>query len=633
MCGIGGLYHPRQIPSGRSSLLREMTSAMTHRGPDEDGFYEDPFVSLGMRRLNVIDLTTGSQPLTNEDGTIHVVFNGEIYGHDRLRETLQARGHVFRSTSDTEVLVHLYEEYGLDLFAHVDGMFGFALWDQKKKRLVVARDRFGIKPLFYTVPRADKEFAFASELPPLLGLPYVSKRLDPVALDQYFTLSYILHPRSVYNDIRKLQPGHFLCVEEGRFQEISYWSFPEPLPPATWTEVGTTLDQALSSSVKDMMRSDVPLGAFLSGGLDSSTVVYHMAHHSPRRVQTFSVRYRESSFDEGDLARETAHRLGTDHHEIWARPEDVRLLPETLTAFGEPFADPSQIPTHLVSGLARQHVTVALSGDGGDEVLGGYLTYVASTLADPVGRLPAGVRHLMRSLAQRLPVSHGRVSLDYKIKKFMDGCDLPPLERHGAWKYIFSPEEKKRLYSSDFQNKVGFSLDGPVFDQWKDLFDHASRPSVKDYQRLDLKTFLVDNNLTKVDRMSMAHSLEVRVPFLDLRVVEATRRMGPHHRIQRLQTKVLLRTIMKGRLSPQVLSGAKKGFAVPLAFWMRGPVKSYVDDILRPERLEKSGILNSSFVREIAQWHDQGTRDMNRQLWNLVCFQKWFEGSGVTTCL
>lgn len=633
MCGISGIYHPHHIPNNRSRLLRQMTGAMTHRGPDEDGFYENPSVSLGMRRLNVIDLTTGSQPIANEDGSVHVVFNGEIYGHDALRDNLQAQGHVFRSTSDTEVLVHLYEEYGLDLFEHMDGMFAFALWDQNRKRLVVGRDRFGIKPLFFTVPRPDGEFAFSSELRPLLGLPTVSKTWDPIALDQYFTLSYILHPRSVYRDIRKLQPGHLLCVEEGRFKEIPYWTFPENLPALGPVEAGGALDRALSSSVKDMMRSDVPLGAFLSGGLDSSTVVYHMAAHSARPIQTFSVRYDESSFDEGLLARETAQRLGTEHHEIWARPEDIRLLPETMSSFGEPFADPSQIPTHLVSGLARRHVTVALSGDGGDEILGGYLTYVASLLADRVGKLPWAGREFLRWCAHRMPVSHGRVSFDYKIKKFMDGCELPPLERHAAWKFIFTPQDKQSLYSTTFKKEVASVLNQPVFDQWKGLFDPTVRSSVHAYQNLDIKTFLVDNNLTKVDRMSMAHSLEVRVPFLDLRVIEATRRMASSHRVQGWQTKVLLRKIMKGRLSSEVLTGAKKGFAVPLASWLKGPAKVFSENMLRPERLGKSGILNPKFVSEVAQRHARGDRDMNRQLWNLICFQTWFEGSEVSTCL
>ncbi len=629
MCGISGIYHPGGNASLWEKPLRALTRGLTHRGPDEEGFYSAPSISFGMRRLKVIDLKTGAQPISNETNQIWVIFNGEIYGFEDLRKSLQHSGHTFKTQSDTEVLVHLYEDYGLDFLNHIDGMFAFALWDIPRQRLIVARDRFGIKPLFYTVPHPKGQFAFASELHPLLQMPGLTRTLDPIALDQFFTLSYILHPRSIYKEIRKLSPGSYLRVEGSNVQEVRYWDVPHSDSFYDLESAGPALDQAISASVKSMMRSDVPVGAFLSGGLDSSTVVSHMVQHAPH-VQTFSVRFSEPHFDEGDLARRIATYLGTTHHEIHAVPNDLRKLPTLVDHFGEPFADPSQIPTYLVSKLARRHVTVALSGDGGDEILGGYETYVASLLASRIGRLPSRMRRALLWMSHQIPVStKHHLGIDYKIRKFLIGCHLPPVEHHAAWRTIYDRSLKDALYSSEFRHHLGSALEEPIFKQWTKLFENPGRDRLNLYQLLDINTYLVDNNLTKVDRMSMAHSLEVRIPLLDLRVATTALRIPPCARTHLGQTKIILRKLMRGRLPPDILHQPKRGFAVPLSSWFLGPLEEFVNEQLHPDRIRRTGVLNSEAVQSLIQAHRARKNNFSRQLWNLICFVSWYEKSGL----
>lgn len=627
MCGISGIAHPRQGPGAWRDFLHDMTSRLTHRGPDEDGFLVTDHASLGMRRLSVMDPAGGRQPISNEDGTVSVVLNGEIYRFEALRADLESRGHRFKTHSDTEVLVHLYEQYGLDFFRHFDGMFAFALWDAKRRRLIVGRDRFGIKPLFWTKPDAQGTFAFCSELSPLAAMPGLSRALDPVALDHFFTLSYIPHPRSVYRDIKKLAPGSFLLMEDGRLEERRYHDLPYRLDPLTADEAPAALDAALRSATQAMMRSDVPVGAFLSGGMDSSTVVYHMAQLTPHPVQTFSVRFHEKSFDEGDQSALIARHLGTQHHEIWAGPDTVERLPQLAAHFGEPFADPSQIPTFMVSQLARQTVTVALSGDGGDEILGGYETYPASLIAGWTQRLPETIRRFLLAAASRLPVSLDHVTWDYKLRKFLMGCNLPPLEHHQTWRTIFHAEHKRFLYSPAFQNALGPDRNRPAFADWQELMDRNDIDRLTRYQFLDIRTYLTDNNLTKVDRMSMAHSLEVRIPFLDEQVAMTGFRIPPTLRVRGLTTKRILRRLMKGRLPESVLAMPKRGFAVPLAHWFKGPLEDELRQWLNPSRIAQTGLLLPDKIPALIEEHKRGRTNLSRQLWNILCFLAWWENS------
>ncbi len=625
MCGIGGIYHFDEPPERWRFTLSKMLEDIRHRGPDEIGFFSEHHVSMGVRRLNVIDLDTGSQPISNEDGTIHIVFNGEIYRFEALSKALREEGHLFKTRTDTEVILHLYEKFGTGFLRHIDGMFSFALWDGKLQRLILARDRFGIKPLFYTTEIKTGLIAFSSEIRPLLNMPGLSKEIDAIAIDQFFALSYILHPRSAYKNIKKLSPGSYLLIEKARIREIRYWDLPEPTPVEDQKELAAILNDAIADAVETMMRCDVPYGAFLSGGLDSGTIVYHMAKNSSKPIPTFSIRFDEKSFDEGKEARLISRRFKTDHNEIWVRPEHVRDVRNILFYFGEPFADPSLLPTFLMSKLARQKVTVALSGDGGDEVLGGYLTYVASSLTSIFSRFPESAHDILLSLVNRLPSSMKRASFDYKLKKFISGCRLPPIEHHAAWKTIFTPEQRKKLYSGDFCERIDESIDTPIFEQWNYLFRKNGLNRLTRYQYLDIKTFLADDNLARVDRMSMANSLEVRLPFLDTNVVEAAFRLSPDNRIRRFTTKYFLRKTMKDRLPDKILRMGKRGFAVPLGFWIKGPLSDFVKATLSSERIRNTGMLCPNEVSRIVDCHLSGRQNLNRQIWSLVCFMHWFE--------
>ncbi|OGS17568.1 MAG: asparagine synthase (glutamine-hydrolyzing) [Elusimicrobia bacterium RIFOXYA2_FULL_50_26] len=626
MCGICGVYHPGNPLNSWDEITRRIASDLNHRGPDEDGFYFNSDISLGMRRLKVIDMKTGVQPIKNETGDVVVIYNGEIYGFESIKKDLQNKGHLFKTQSDTEVIVHLYEEYGLDFFQYFDGMFAFALWDLKNSRLIVARDRFGIKPLFYTLPDTNGNFIFSSELSPMLNVPGLNRELDPLAVDAYLMLSYIPHPYSIYRGVKKLSPGSYLLAENNQVQEVSYWDLPKETEHVHYKQALEELDVAISNSVRKMMRSDVPVGAFLSGGLDSSTVVYYMTKNTPKPVCTFSVRFKEDFFDEGLQARATAKKLGTEHYEIWGKSSDIEILPELLAHFGEPFADPSQIPTYLVSKLARENVTVALSGDGGDEVLGGYITYCASMLTQYARVMPDCLRKMMMWVSGKFPVSLKHVGFDYKIRKFLPGIYLSPLEHHLLWRTIFCSEQRKNLYTADFAGALGENISNAMANRWKNIFsDYKAYDKLTPYQFLDFKTYLVDNNLTKVDRMSMANSLEVRIPLLDMEVFNAAMRLPTHARIRGLNTKVALREIMKGRLPAEVIKMGKKGFAVPLSCWFKDSLKTYVFDTLSHSRINRTGILSYSYVDSIIKMHMGGKINFSRQIWNLICFVLWHE--------
>ena len=625
MCGIGGIYHYGQRKDKWAPLLSAMISELTHRGPDESGYFRASDLSMGVRRLRVIDLETGSQPICNEDGSIVILCNGEIYNYEVIRLGLIQRGHQFKTKSDTEVLLHLYEEYGLEFFNYFDGMFAFALWDSKRHRLIIARDRFGIKPMFYTEMIRNGLFAFSSELRPLLMMPGLSKEIDPVAIDQYFALSYIPHPRSVYRQIKKLSPGSFLLVKEDSVTEASYWNLPDDESRCGRASASLDLDDAIAAAVKKMMRSDVPCGAFLSGGLDSSTLVYHMAQNSLKPIHTFSVRFNESSFDEGKEALLVARHLGTDHHEVWVEPKDVPIALRYLANFGEPFADPALIPTFVLSKKARQRVTVVLSGDGGDEILGGYLTYVASLMTRLFSYFPLSTIAVVKEIVDRMPASMKRASLDYKLKKFFSACRLPPLEHHSAWKLIFRSDQRLNLFNDGFNAQIADSIRRPVFERWSHYFANKKLSRLTQYQYMDIMTFLADNNLPRVDRMSMANSLEVRLPFLDLNVVENAFKLDPLDRVKNLTTKVVLRKIMKERLPNEIIRMKKKGFAVPLSYWFKGPLRSFVSETLSSENIKDTGVLCPGEVSVIVNKHLTGAENMHRAVWSLICFVVWYK--------
>src|ERR687898_2688764 len=609
MCGICGLA-TRGGPVD-PERLRAMSATLVHRGPDSDGELLDGPAGLAARRLSIIDLETGDQPIANEDGTVHVVQNGEIYNYRELRAGLEHAGHRFATRSDTEVLVHLYEEHGDGFAERLRGMFAVALWDAGQRRLVLARDPFGIKPLYYRVGADD--LAFASEL---RALP--RGEIDFDALEAFLAFSSIPGPHSIFRDVRKLPPGHLLVWKDG---EVSVSRFARTGPVAASEVRGEDEDELaeelrgrLRDSVRAHLIADVPVGVLLSGGVDSSTLAALAAQESSEPVHTFSIGFEERSFDELDDARAVAQLYGTRHEELVLRPDAALLLPALADAFDEPFADSSALPTYLVSELAARHVKVALSGEGGDELFGGYYTYAADLLALRFGRLAP----LARPLVERLPSSSRKASFDYKAKRFVRGAILPPLERHHAWKEIFSPEARAELTLQ----RPGFD---PV-DLLRTRYAETERAELlARLQDVDLGIYLVDDLLVKTDRASMAHSLEARVPYLDPIVAGLAQALPTKRKVSRLRKKRLLRLAAAPLLPRRIVYGRKRGFSIPATAWLRGELEPFARDVLSAETLRRQGFLRPEPVERLIASHVAGEEDLSRQLWGLLAFTLWHE--------
>jgi asparagine synthase (glutamine-hydrolysing) len=609
MCGIAGLASRRGAAD--PERLRAMSATLVHRGPDSDGLRVDGPVGLAARRLSIIDLETGDQPIGNENGTVHVVQNGEIYNYRELRAGLVQAGHRFATRSDTEVLVHLYEEHG-DAFAErLRGMFAVAIWDAPRRRLVLARDRFGIKPLYY---RSDVDgLSFASEL---RALPRGGVDLD--ALEAFMAFNSIPAPYSIFRDIRKLPPGHLLVWENG---EVRISRFARPAPASASDirdenedELAEELRGRLRDSVRAHLIADVPVGVLLSGGIDSALVTALAAEESAEPVHTFSIGFEERSFDELEGARSVAARYGTRHEEIVLRPDAAHLLSAIADAFDEPCGDSSALPTYLVSELASRSVKVAMSGEGGDELFGGYYTYAADLLALRYGRIAA----LARPLVELLPSSSRRVSLDYKAKRFARGAALPPLERHHAWKEIFSPEARAELTG----RRAAFD---PV-DLYRARFGETDGAELlARLQDVDLGLYLVDDLLVKTDRASMAHSLEARVPYLDPVVAGLALALPTRMKVRRLRKKVLLRRAAAPLLPKRIVYGRKRGFSIPAAAWLRGELVPFARDVLSAETLRRQGFFRPDAVARVLDRHVSGEEDLSRQLWGLLGFTLWHE--------
>jgi asparagine synthase (glutamine-hydrolysing) len=616
MCGICGMV---ALDGGAvdERVVRAMSGALAHRGPDSEGVFADGPVALAARRLSIIDLEHGDQPMSSEDGRVHVVQNGELYEHRRLQSELQARGHRFRSHCDTEVLPHLYEERGMAFAEGLRGMFAIALWDARERRLVLARDPFGIKPLYYRV--AGGMLAFASELKALVRQPGFSAEVDLEALEAYLAFNSVPSPMSIYREVRKLPAGHLLEVRDGEVN-VRRYARPAPVPAQGVRRDGgaslaAELRERLRDSVRAHLEADVPVGVFLSGGIDSSLLVALAAQEGPGAVRTFSIGFEERSFDELSRARMVARRYGTDHHELVLRPDATALLPEIAAAFDEPFADSSALPAYAVSQLASRHVKVALSGEGGDELFGGYFTYVADLLAPRLGAAAA----LARPMVERLPSSSRRVSLEYRAKRFVRAAGLPPLERHHGWKEIFSPDARAALLRPDRRAAGADPLAG-----WRVRYaETVGAEPLARLQDVDVGTYLVDDLLVKTDRASMAHSLEARVPFLDPIVAELALALPTHHKVRALAKKRLLRRAASGLVPPAIVHGPKRGFSIPAAAWLRGELTPFARDLLSPEALRRDGFFRPEAVTRLLDQHESGREDHSRQLWGLLCFQLW----------
>lgn len=589
-----------------------MNAKLVHRGPDSEGTFLDGGVGIAARRLSIIDLQTGDQPLANEDGSVRVAQNGEIYNYRELRAELAAKGHRFASQGDTEVIAHLYEEYGLDFAARLRGMFALAIWDARERRLVLARDRFGIKPLYYRDETG--ELRFASEL---RALP--RGEVDPEALEAYLAFNFVPAPYSIFRGTHKLPPGHLLVWEKGR-SRLDRFARPRPVEASELrTESAETLAEELRARMRDSVRahlvSDVPVGVFLSGGVDSSLLAALAAQESSEPLRTFTIGFEERSFDETAGARRVAERYATNHRELVLRPEPELLLRALAEAFDEPFADSSALPTYLVSQLAAEDVKVCLSGEGGDELFGGYYTYAADLLAARLGP----IARLARPFAELLPSSNARISFDYKAKRFTRAAHLPPLERHHGWKEIFSPEVRAELLTRQ-------SSFDPV-DLLRERFaeTEGAEPLAR-LQDIDLGIPLVDDLLTKTDRSSMAHSLEARVPFLDTAVTNLALALPRRLKVAGLQKKILLRRAAEPLLPREVVHGKKRGFSIPAAAWLRGELAPFAREVLAPNVLRRQGFFAPEIVAGLLDRHAARKEDLSRQLWGLLAFTLWYEG-------
>jgi asparagine synthase (glutamine-hydrolysing) len=613
MCGICG------IVGGEPDLeaVERMSRRLVHRGPDSDGLFARGPVALAARRLSIIDLDHGDQPIANEDGSVVVVQNGEIYNHRELRRELEARGHRFATGCDTEVLVHLYEEHGEGFVERLRGMFAIALWDERRGRLLLARDRFGIKPLHYRL--ADGTLSFASELKSMLEQPGLSRAIDPRAIAAYLAFNSIPAPMTIFAEVRKLEPGTLLVWEDGAIRQRRY-ARPRPVAAGQTRrgsagELAAELREVLADSVRAHLVSDVPVGVLLSGGVDSGGITALAAAESEAPVKTFSVGFEESGFDELGRARQVAERYRTDHRELILRPDAVDLLPKLVESFDEPFGDSSALPTFLISELAASEVKVALSGEGGDELFGGYYTYVADLLAPRFGRLAA----LASPLVEALPSSDARVGFDYKAKRFARAAaTADPLERHHAWKEIFAPDVRGSL--------LGAGAEWDPVDLYRDRYaETAGAEPLARLQDVDLGIYLVDDLLVKTDRLSMAHSLELRVPFLDQRVAEFALALSTRHKVRGFAKKRLLRRALAPLLPKEVVSGRKQGFSIPLAAWLRGPLQPFARDLLCAATLERQGCFDPPTVTSLLDRHCDGREDLSRQLWGLMSFTLWFD--------
>jgi asparagine synthase (glutamine-hydrolysing) len=633
MCGIAGLIDPTWA-SLDPAWIANMTSALVPRGPDGEGFWRAPGVALGHRRLAVIDLTdAAAQPLGNEDGSVQVVFNGEIYNFGNLRADLQTRGHVFRSQGDTEVLVHGYEEWGDEVVNRIDGMFAFALWDARNRRLLAARDRMGKKPLYFaSIARmgAPSLFAFASELKALLCVPGFDRGVDHAALCRYLVHEYVPPPHTIFRGARKLGAGQRLRLQiradgTGETCVDRYWDLPFAQQPR-WVgddEAASELRALLLAAVRRRLVADVPVGIFLSGGIDSSSVAALAAELAgPANVRTFSIGFAEASFDESTHARRVARHLGTQHSEerLDARAL-IEVLPKVIDFLDEPLADASIVPTYLLSAFARRHVTVALGGDGGDELFAGYQTF----LAEAWGRLyfdrtPAPLRRVIASAARLLPVRTGYFSLDFKVNQFLQGGDVPGPRRHQRWMASFLPEHLAALLAPELGHQVTSNplamvdqraSEGPARTAWDRLMDYYAH------------FYLPDDVNTKVDRASGAVGLEVRAPFLDTALVEFACRLPPHQRLRRRTPKFILKLAMRGLLPDDILDRRKQGFAVPVAHWMREDLAAALQDELAPDKLRREGFFDPAFVDGLVRDHLSGRRDRRKALWTLFVFERW----------
>ncbi len=646
MCGIAGWANleNKLSQNHNEAVLHSMCERMKHRGPDSEGIWLGESVALGMRRLSIIDLHTGEQPVYSEDKQIVVVMNGEIYNFREVRRDLERRGHRFETQTDTEILPHLYEEYGDAMLEHINGMFAFALWDKRREKLLLARDRFGEKPLYYGV--FDGQLIFASEAKVLLENPRVEPELNLDALRQYLSFDYVPAPASIYKNIYKLPAAHLLILEKGEIKTRRYWNLSWRKPAReqgrdiessngntlnnvrvsalSFEKAATNLRELLADSVRMRLISDVPLGILLSGGVDSSTIAAFATQFSSEKVKTFSIGFEEDSFDESKFAREVAAHLGTEHYEDKLSVDKAAdLISEIGTWVDEPLSDGSLLPTFLLSRFVKKHVTVALGGDGGDEIFAGYPMYYAHKVANIYGAIPQFLRNgLIEPIVNNLPVSNKNLSFDYKAKRFVAASKYDLVTRHHSWFGSFSIEQQRDLLTREVLEKTS----GDIYKGAKDLLEICDAENqIEQMQFLDMNFYLAEDILTKVDRASMAVSLEVRAPFLDYRVAEFAAGLPLEYKLKGSVGKYILKETVKNLLPKSIIKRPKKGFGIPIAGWLKGKLNPLLHDLLASTRLKNQGLFNPDFVQKLIREHETNVASHHKQLWTLLVFQLWFD--------
>jgi asparagine synthase (glutamine-hydrolysing) len=622
MCGIVGIVG-HDSDSVDQALVSRMCAAIRHRGPDDDGFYFNGPVGLGMRRLSIIDLAGGQQPIHNQDKTAWIVFNGEIYNYRELRAQLEKLGHRFYTNSDTEAIIHAYDEYGADCPKHLRGMFAFAIWDEKRQELFLARDRVGKKPLLYA--HVKGQLIFASEFSALLLHPDISRDVERDAIHYYLSFACVPAPMTAYRAIRKLEPGHILRWKAGEIKIDCYWQldFSRKIKVSE-EEAGERAVEILREAVRVRLMSDVPLGAFLSGGIDSSAVTALMSEEMSQPVKTFSIGFEEQDFSELHHARRVAEHIGADHHEFIVRPDAMEVLPTLVEHYGEPYADSSAIPTYYVARETRKHVTVALNGDGGDECFAGYRRYAAMQLAEKYHKLPAILRRgLVEQAVALLPGSERDRNRAARIKRFVRAASLPRVERYLRWVSVFYGDAKRDLYTEGFRAETEHLRAATFLEPW---FAKSNGSGVLDASLLaDTMTYLPNDLLVKVDIASMAVSLEARSPFLDHHVIEFAASLPEEYKLRGLTTKYLLKRVLKRLLPAENLERPKMGFGVPVGHWFRNEMNGFLREVLLSEKAARRGLFKPEAVQNMVEQHTTGTRNYAYQLWSLLMLELWFQ--------
>jgi asparagine synthase (glutamine-hydrolysing) len=629
MCGICGIAKAENGEPIPSSLLSSMCQTIIHRGPDDEGIFIEKNVALGTRRLSIIDLERGHQPLANEDGSIWVAHNGEVYNFPELSKELKSLGHSFQTRTDTETLVHAYEEWGEDFIHQLRGMFAFALWDGRQEKLLLVRDRIGIKPLYYTLLE-DKTMVFGSELKAILAHPGVNRALETKALDLFLTLEYVPAPLSIFKNIYKLPAGCFLTYQRGEIKIKKYWNI-EPEEPRvqeisnqTQASLMDRLYALLKESVELRLISDVPLGAFLSGGIDSSAIVGLMRELGAAPLKTFSIGFEDTSYNELNYARHVAQKFNTEHQEHVLQPKALELAEKLIHHLDEPFGDFSVFPTYLVSKVARSDVKVILSGDGGDELFGGYEHYQAQKVTQffPSSRF---LRRL-NSLLKKFPPSSKKKGYWNKLRRYTQGFEHNPALRHLRWMMFLSREGKRDLYSETLVQELEGIQEISESEPFGEIFEALKHfDSMNGELYLDLKTYLPDNILVKVDRMSMATSLETRVPLLDHKIVEFAFQLPGKHKLLGLRTKRIFKKTMERLLPRKNIYRSKEGFSIPIKHWLRNELKELMFDYLNEKRIKEEGLFNHDFINTMINAHLQGKENYSHQLWSLLVFEIWKE--------